>query len=179
VVATPIVAPYYHREFDIAHEYYVDMGKCLYCELLNEELRKKERIVCQTEQFVIFHPYASHGPFETWLMPKRHSASFGLFPDMYLAEMARVLKDILLCLYQQLDNPAYNLVVDSTITEDEEDPYYHWHIRIIPRLTTIAGFEMGSGIYISTEMPEETAALMRGCFDGLCKEGKVSVEPGA
>ena len=179
LVATPIVAPYYHREFDIAHGYYVDMGSCLYCNLLAEELEKEERIVLQTEQFAVLHPYASRAPYETWIIPKMHCASFGLFPDMYLAELARVLKDTLSCLYQRLDNPAFNLVVDSTITEDEEDPYYHWHIRIIPRLTTIAGFEMGSGIYISTEMPEDTASLMRECFSLLLKEGKVSLEPGA
>jgi len=67
--------------------------------------------------------------------------------------------------------------VDSTITEDEEDPYYHWHIRIIPRLTTIAGFEMGSGIYINTAMPEDTAGQMRDCFRRFLKEGKVSLKP--
>ena len=179
LVATPIVATYYRQEFDIAHEYYVDTGRCLYCDLLAKELEKGERIVVQTEQFAVFHPYASRAPYETWIMPKGHCASFGLFPDMYLAELARALKDTLYCLYQRLDNPAYNLMVDSTITEDEEDPYYHWHIRIVPRLTTIAGFEMGSGIYISTALPEDTASLMRECFGSLCEVGKISVEPGA
>ena len=77
--------------------------------------------------------------------------------DELLGELAMVLKDTLFCLHRGLDNPAFNLMVDSTTTEDEESPYYHWHIRIIPRLTTIAGFEMGSGIYISTALPEETA----------------------
>ena len=177
LVATPIVAPSYRREFDTAHEYYVDMGRCLYCDLLAQELERKVRIVAQTEQFVVFHPYASRGPYETWIIPRSHSASFGLFPSMYLAGMARVLKDTLSCLYHRLDNPAFNLVVDSTIVEDEEDPYYHWHIRIIPRLTTIAGFEMGSGIYINTSLPEETAKVMRECFGSLCKLGKISIEP--
>jgi len=179
LVATPIVATFYRQEFDIAHEYYVDMGRCLYCDLLASELERKVRIVLQTEQFAVLHPYASRVPYETRIIPKSHFASFGLFPDMYLAELARVLKDTLFCLYQRLDNPAFNLVVYSTITEDEEDPYYHWHIRIIPRLTTIAGFEMGSGIYISTEMPEDTANLMRECLSLLLKEEKVSLEPGA
>jgi UDPglucose--hexose-1-phosphate uridylyltransferase len=100
-------------------------------------------------------------------MPRQHCSSFGLFPNTYLAELARIIKETLLCLYQRLDNPAFNLVVNSTITEDEEDPYYHWHIRIIPRLSTIAGFEIGSGIYISTALPEDTAAVMRECFGKL------------
>jgi UDPglucose--hexose-1-phosphate uridylyltransferase len=80
---------------------------------------------------------------------------------MQLAKLAGVLKRTLFCLYQGLNNPAFNLMIDTSTTEDEEDPYYHWHIRVVPRLTTIAGFEMGSGIYISTAMPEKTASFMR------------------
>jgi UDPglucose--hexose-1-phosphate uridylyltransferase len=161
LVATPVIATYYNRIFDIAHEYYVDVARCLYCDLLAEELRKKERIITETTRFVVFHPYASHVPYETWIIPKEHSASFGLLSDTGLSELAIVLKDSLLCLYKGLDNPDFNLMVDTTTTEDEEDPYYHWHIRIMPRLTTIAGFEMGSGIRINTSLPEDTAQFIR------------------
>ncbi len=167
LVATPVVAPYYHRKFNVAHEYYIDAGRCLYCDLLAAELEKGERIVAETGQFIVIHPYASRVPYETWIIPKSHCASFGLFPGKYLAGLAGVLKNTLLGLYQELDNPAFNLMVDSTITEDEDDPYYHWHIRIIPRQTTVAGFEMGSGIYISTALPEQTAKRMRECTAAL------------
>jgi UDPglucose--hexose-1-phosphate uridylyltransferase len=176
IVATPIVAPSYHHQFDIAHEYYIDRGKCLYCDLLAEELEDGKRILVESEQFAVFHPYASHAPYETWIVPKEHCASFGIFPDTYMNGLARALKNVLLCLYESLDNPAFNLMVDSTLTEDEEDPYYHWHIRIIPRLTTIAGFEMGSGIYISTALPEDTASELRSCYKRLIKEGKIVPE---
>ncbi len=161
LVATPILAPYYHRRLDVAVDYYAVSGSCLYCELLAEELEKGERIVAQTREFVVLHPYASRAPWETWIIPKRHCASFGLFPNEHLAELSRVLKDTLLCLYRGLDNPAFNYMVNTTNTEDEENPYYHWHIRIVPRLNLIAGFEMGSGIYISTALPEDTASLMK------------------
>jgi len=161
LVATPIMTPYYHRRFNVAVGYYANFGSCLYCDLLAEELEKGERIVAKTKEFVVLHPYASRVPWETWIIPKKHCASFGLFPNEHPAELARVLKDTLFCLYRELDNPAFNYMVNTTVTEDEENPYYHWHIRIIPRLTTIAGFEMGSGIYISTALPEETARLTR------------------
>ncbi len=177
LVATPIIAPYYHRKFDVAHEYYSDLGRCLYCDLLAEELEKGERIIAETKQFAVLHPYASRVPYETWIVPKEHYSSFGLFPATHLAELAMVLKDSLLCLYQELDDPAFNLMVDSTTTADEEDPYYHWHIRIVPRITTIAGFEMGSGIYISAAMPEDTARLMRECCISLLKEGDTCLVP--
>jgi len=167
LVATPIMAIYYHRTFDVAHDYYADMGGCLYCDLLAEELEKKERIIAETKEFVVLHPYASRASYETWIIPKRHYASFGLYPDMYLAELARVLKDTLLCLYRELDDPAFNYMIDTSTTEDEEDPYYHWHIRIVPRLTLIAGFELGSGIYINASLPEQTATSMRACVQSL------------
>lgn len=173
LVATPIITPYYHSRFDLAHDYHADMGGCLYCELLAEELEKKERIVAETEKFVVLHPYASHSPWETWIFPKEHSASFGLLPTPYLTELAIVLKDTLLCLYQFLDNPAFNLMLDTSTTMNEDDPYYHWHIRITPRLSTIAGFEIGSGISISTALPEETAKAMRQCCLSLAKDGNV------
>jgi UDPglucose--hexose-1-phosphate uridylyltransferase len=162
LVATPVMAPYYNRKFEVAHDYYADLGRCLYCDLITWDMEKaRQRLVATTDDFIVVHPYAPHVAYETWILPRMHRASFGLFPTAQLAGLAMVLKDVVFCLYQGLDNPAYNLVIDSTTTEDEEDPYYHWHIRIIPRLTTIAGFEMGSGIYISTALPEETAGHMR------------------
>ncbi len=176
LVATPILAPYYHRKFDVAHDYYADMGSCLYCDLLAEEMQKGERIVAETKNFVVLHPYASRVPWETWIIPKMHCASFGLFPAIHLAELARVLKDILFCLYQGLDNPAFNYMFDTTTTENEDDPYFHWHIRIIPRTTMIAGFEIGSGIYITTALPEHTASLMRKCASSLLKNKRVSIK---
>jgi UDPglucose--hexose-1-phosphate uridylyltransferase len=124
-------------------------------------LEKEKRVVLETNQFVVLHPYASRAAYESWIIPKDHFASFGLFPTPCLAQLSIVLKDTLLCLYRMLNNPAFNLMIDTTTTEDEEAPYYHWYIRIVPRLTTIAGFEMGSGIYISTTTPEDTAKIMK------------------
>jgi UDPglucose--hexose-1-phosphate uridylyltransferase len=173
LVATPVMSPYYHRKFDVAHDYYADHGRCLYCDLIDWDLKEgRDRLIAATDNFVVFHPYASHVPYETWILPRMHCSSFGMFPGKYLTDLALMMKDVVYCFYQGLDNPAYNMVIDSTTTGDEEDPYYHWHIRIIPRLSTIAGFEMGSGIYISTALPEETAATMRqiarSCPEDVC-----------
>jgi UDPglucose--hexose-1-phosphate uridylyltransferase len=171
LVATPLAATYYRRKFDVAVDYYDDIGRCLYCDLIAEELRRGDRIVAETGELIVFHPYASRVPYETWIIPKMHYASFGLFPQTHLAELSTVLKNTLLCLYRGLDNPAFNYMIDTSTTEDEDDPYYHWHIRIVPRLTTIAGFEMGSGMYVNTAMPEDTARVMKQVASSLTKEG--------
>jgi UDPglucose--hexose-1-phosphate uridylyltransferase len=169
LVATPIAATYYRRKSDVAVDYYDDVGRCLYCDLIAEETGRGERIVAETKGFIVLHPYASRVPYETWIIPKSHCASFGLFPKIHLTELSTVLKDTLLCLYRGLDDPAFNYMFDTSTTEDEDDPYYHWHIRIVPRLTTIAGFEMGSGIYINTALPEDTARLMKQIAGRLTK----------
>jgi UDPglucose--hexose-1-phosphate uridylyltransferase len=161
LVATPVAATYYRQKLDVAMDYYDDVGRCLYCDLITEELERAERIVAETEEFVLLHPYASRVPWESWIIPKGHWASFGQFPTALLHHLAMILRDTLFCLYKCLDNPAFNYTIETSTTELEEDPSYHWHLRILPRLTTIAGFEIGSGMYINIQMPEDTAELMR------------------
>lgn len=161
IVATPIPTPYYQRKFEIAFRHFNQFGKCIYCELIAEELKQRDRIVTNTDDFVCFHPYASHTPWETWIIPKKHYPSFGDLPAEYLKKLAVVLRDALRYLYEILDDPAFNLMIDTTSTNDEKSPYYHWHIRIMPRLIMTSGFEMGSGINVTTISPEETASLMK------------------
>jgi len=177
LVATPILAPHYNRKFDIAHEYYADTGRCLYCDLIDWDLKNTERVIGETRNFSVIQPYAPHVPYETWIMPKTHCASFGLFPATHLAELARVLKDVLFCLHEELDNPAFNYMIDSTTTTDEESPFYHWHLRIVPRITTIAGFEMGSGMYVNTTLPEDTAQIMKKRMNELHEKEEISITP--
>ena len=75
--------------------------------------------------------------------------------------MAHILRDVLYKIHTGLKNPDYNLILQSAPTKEDNVDYYHWYIRIVPRLTTPAGFEMGTGIYITTAYPEETAEFLR------------------
>ncbi|MBA7610619.1 hypothetical protein ES703_17831 [subsurface metagenome] len=142
---------------EVAIRYYDDTGRCLYSDLVGHELRIGKRVVMETERFVVFHPFASHQPFETWIVPKAHQACFGNASAEDLEDLAHVLRITLLKLYRGLNNPDFNYVIDTAPAGDENKDYYLWHLRIIPRLTEVAGFEIGSGIYINTALPEETA----------------------
>jgi len=117
--------------------------------------------VMETDKFVVLHPFASRFPFETWILPKDHQASFGLISMADSKRVARVLKTTLSKLYSKLNDPDYNYVIHTAPIKDEEEDYYHWHLQLIPRLTTPAGFEMGSGIYINVVFPENTAEFLR------------------
>ncbi|MCL4534064.1 MAG: galactose-1-phosphate uridylyltransferase [Bacteroidetes bacterium] len=161
IVATPIAPSHIRDRLGVAMRYYDDTGECIYRSMVDAELRVGERVIEETPFFVVFHPFASRSPFETWIVPKRSCASFSKISKEELKALAPVLRRALLRLYVGLNDPDFNLIVNTAPVDDEDKQYYMWHIQIIPRLTTVAGFEMGSGIYISTALPEQTAEFMR------------------
>jgi len=141
--------------------YYVDYKECIYCTYMNGEIKEKERIVSENEFFVAFVPYAAISPFHTWIFPKRHSACFGETTQNEIVGLAEVLKDVLLRLYIGLDNPDFNYVLRSLSASGAETKYFHWYISVVPRITQAAGFELGTGMFINTAMPEESAQYLR------------------
>ena len=161
LVATPVVPKHIRIKYEVAIRHYDNTGRCLYSDLVDHELKTGKRVVMETEKFVVFHPFASHQPFETWILPKIHQACFGNASAEELANLAHVLRITLLKLYRGLNNPDFNHVIDTAPVGDENKDYYLWHLRIIPRLTQVAGFEIGSGININTALPEETAQFIR------------------
>jgi len=161
LVATPVVSKHIRMKYEVAIRHYDNTGRCLYSDLVDHELRIGKRVVMETEKFVVFHPFASHLPFETWIVPKIRRACFGNASAEELENLALVLRTTLHKLYRGLNNPDFNYVIDTAPIGDENKNYYLWHLRIIPRLTEVAGFEIGSGININTALPEETAQFIK------------------
>jgi UDPglucose--hexose-1-phosphate uridylyltransferase len=161
IVAAPVVPRHIRTKNEIAVQYYDDTRRSLYADVVNHELEIGERIVADTDKFVVFHPFASHVPFETWIVPRTHQASFRNVSPEDLNRLAPILRTTLLKLHRGLNDPDFNIVVDTAPIGDENKDYYLWHIRIIPRLIEMAGFEIGTSININTAMPEETAKFMR------------------
>ena len=161
LVATPIVPLNTRHRFEKAASHFDDYGTCVYCDIIGEGLRVRTRLLRETDRFVAFHPFASRAPFETWILPKEHQASFGSISMRDAKEFAGILKTTLFQLYRGLNNPDYNYIIHTAPTKDEHEEYFHWHLQILPRLVTPAGFELGTGIFINTALPEETAAFIR------------------
>jgi UDPglucose--hexose-1-phosphate uridylyltransferase len=161
ICATPIVPYRIRMRYREATQYWDDTGRCVYSDMCQQELKDGRRMVLEAPRFCAFHPFASRSPFETWIMPRRHSACFASITDDEIEDLALVLKNVLSKLYKVLNNPDHNMIIHTAPVTDEEEEYYLWHIQIVLRLTNPAGFEMGSGIYINTALPEETAAFMR------------------
>lgn len=163
LIVTPIVPPLVANEIANAKAFYQHKGRCLFCDMIQQEIETNKRIVISTDNFVVFAPFASRFPFEIWIIPKKHGSHFENIQGFEAEELAHVLKSALIKLEAALDFPPYNYIIHSApfnVTESESE-YFHWHIEIIPRLTNIAGFEWGTGFYINPTPPEEAAELLR------------------
>lgn len=160
LIATPVVPRTLRLKHAVATDYYDRTGACLYCVLLQEELAMNQRIVAENDQYAAIMPYASHVPFETWILPKAHQSSFARAEAAHLRPLAEILKTVLHKLSDGLNNPDFNLTINTAPRGDEEKSYFLWHIEILPRLSRLAGFELGSGMSINTVMPEEAARFL-------------------
>lgn len=161
LIALPVVPRRVDEELEVARAYFVEYARCLYCDVVSAELEQGERVVYENDAFLAYEPFASRFPFETWLLPKFHQASFGDLGDDELRELADALRSTLHKLYAALDNPPYNFIVHSAPYERLPEHLYHWHVEIMPRLTSVAGFEWGTGFYINVVPPEHAAAFLR------------------
>lgn len=161
IIATPLVPVRIREEIEGASEHFARHGRCAYCEMLEKEAHEGVRQVAESEHFYAFSPYASCFPFETWVVPKKHSPDFGTVTEDELHDMSRILLKTLGALAEILDHPPYNLVLHTAPCNEGEYPPYHWHLEIVPRLTKIAGFEWGTGYYINPTPPEAAASALR------------------
>ena len=161
IIATPIIPPDIRNRMEAALRFYDDCGECLFCKVMIEELAEGERIVHETEHFVSFIPFASLTPFSMWIYPRRHMASYGEIHPEEMRDLARMLRVVLAKVYHGLGNPDFNYVIRTAPSENRYCRYYHWYMSLIPRLTKTAGFELGSGMYINTTLPEANAEFLR------------------
>jgi UDPglucose--hexose-1-phosphate uridylyltransferase len=161
LIATPIVPPQIRNRVESATRFYDTSGKCVFCEVLEEELAAKKRIVLESEKFASFLPYAGAVPFLTWIFPKRHMSSFCDIDDAEVKDLARILRQTLAKFYFGLNNPDFNYTIRSIPVKEDGKDYFHWYLSIVPRITQPAGFELGSGIFINASLPEESAEFLR------------------
>jgi len=164
LIATPIIPKNIQEELEGARRYWELKERCVFCDIVQQETAEGEgrRVVSMSERFVAMMPFASRFPFETWILPRRHDASYQTLaePDEF-RELAAMLKDTLSRLNRALDRPPFNFVLHTAPVSDQDLEYFHWHIEIMPTLTRVAGFEIGSGFYINPTPPEDAAQYLR------------------
>jgi len=166
IVATPVIPQKMFNKVRGLAQYREYREKCAYCDILSVELELGERLVSQNGSFVVLCPFASRSPFETWIVPRAHTASFARMNRFEVMELAEALKETLMRLDRCLDDPPYNYQLITAPIDGGRYDDFHWYLEILPRLTTPAGLEMGTSIYINVTPPEDAAKYLREALEG-------------
>jgi UDPglucose--hexose-1-phosphate uridylyltransferase len=168
LVSTPVIPKRVKEELDGAKQYFAYKERCIFCDIMTEELRVGSRVILETRHFVAFCPYASKFPFESWILPKRHSCVFQEILREEIEDMALILSAVIKKLRAAFPDLSFNYFIHSapnriprknhwhTLGDD-----FHWHVEIIPRLLRTSGFEWGSGLYILPTSPEDASKYLR------------------
>lgn len=135
--------------------------KCVHCVMLAWDLQDGKRIIYENDGFAALCPFASRGAFEVRIFPKEHLAYFERITAEQKEQLADAFLKALQKIYKGLTNPPYNFFLHTAPCDGKNYDYFHWHWEILPKTATWAGFELGTGIEISTIEPEKAAEYLR------------------
>ena len=161
LLATPYVHDAVEAERHAAERHYAAYGRCIFCDLVRSEIAAGDRIIRRDSGFVAVCAYAGRQPYETWILPEDHAAHFEAMTEAQARALARLLQDLLARLKEASARSAYNLVLHSAPFGDHDNNSYHWHWELMPRITQLAGLEVGGGAYINPVAPECAARNLR------------------
>ncbi|KAJ7545967.1 hypothetical protein O6H91_08G018500 [Diphasiastrum complanatum] len=162
IIALPIIPKDIQDEIHCAKTYFKQHQRCLLCDIISKELEYNVRVIGAFTRFVVLSPYAAAFPYESWIVPLKHSSNFEGMDDQEVQNLAEILKSTLTKLNALFNFPPYNYTIQtSPLQEPWNAPYFHWYIRIIPHLTILAGFELATDCHINPVFPEEVAKLLQ------------------
>ena len=163
IFASSVIPNDVHRELTYTANYYKNNKSCPFCDLISHEKKQNTRVIFENDDFIAFTFYASRFPFETWILPKRHTSDFFDMPEGRMKSLVDISQKVFGRLDETLNNPPLNFFIHSKpVGKGEKDlPYYHWHIEITPRLSMYGGYELGSGMVIDIITPEQSAEYLR------------------
>ena len=134
-------------------------GRCLLCTTIDAEENVGYRTVYADDRVLVITPFWSGSPYEMLVLPREHGPHLHHAAPPDLEAVGRALKVALGSLRATLGDVAYNLVFHSAPYRAPEP--YHWHVHLVPKLTTVAGFELGTGVLINIVNPETAAEELR------------------
>lgn len=159
IVSIPVIPPDVGRSLIGSRDYFRKHKKCVHCVVIEHELKDKKRIVYENDRFVTMAPFASKSAFEIRIFPKGHKPRFEEIDLEERRAAADALRSSLAKLHKGLNDPDYNSFLHTSPVRGDHG-HYHWHIEIVPKTSIWAGFEIGTGIEISTTAPESAAEFL-------------------
>jgi UDPglucose--hexose-1-phosphate uridylyltransferase len=130
-------------------------GRCLLCTTVDAEENVNHRVVYADERVLVICPFWSGAPYEMLVIPRAHGPHLHHSPQADIVAVGKALKVALGSLRDVVGDVAYNLVFHSAPYRAPEP--YHWHVHVVPKITTVAGFELGTGVLINIVNPEQAA----------------------
>lgn len=162
IIALPLVPLTVSTEIESMKKYYSKHGKCIICEIVSQEIKTGSRVVLEGKHFLCFTPFAARFPFEMWIVPVEHGDDFALIKHEQMEDLSVVMGTALKKLSKLVENMPYNIALHTCpVNVPREGLFYHWYIEIMPRITVLAGFELGTGWFINPTPPELAAAALR------------------
>jgi UDPglucose--hexose-1-phosphate uridylyltransferase len=131
------------------------MGGNLLGDLVQEEVRQRDRIVAIDDESVLMAPYGARVPFQLLLAPRTPRMRFEDDGPTGAAMLHRALSRLARRLGA---SPPLNLWVRTAPRGAE---HFCWRIDILPRLTHLDGLELGAGVHLNVVPPERVAAELR------------------
>lgn len=174
IMAVPVMPKLVSEELRRCEEFHSYRSRCLLCDILEEELGSGERVVAESDSFVVLSPFAAAFPFEMWVLPKFHAPRMVELSKCQTLELAGLMRESIARLEVCLNDPPYNMALHSAPRAVAEQSY-HWHMEVVPRVTHVAGFEWGTGFYINPMEPERATEHLRQVDEKRLK-GKLKVD---
>jgi UDPglucose--hexose-1-phosphate uridylyltransferase len=162
IITSPLVDVDLANALANSKKYYKKYKKCLACVMTEWELKDGARMVCENADFVALCPFASKSAFQVVISPKKHSPNFENITDGQKKNLTQIFSAVIKKICKGLGDPAYNFYLHTAPCDNKDYGYYHWHFTIMPKTATMAGFELGTRIEISTIEPERVAEYLRG-----------------
>jgi len=159
IIALPFTPSNIRFELAAARRHFETKEQCIFCKIIEEELDSQRKIY-ENDHFFMFSPWASILPFEFWVIPKRHEPRLENITPEETTDLATTLKKGLTGLSQLLHDPPYNYGFHTSPSKSRSE-FYHWHLEVYPKLSTPAGFELSTGVYINVTPPELAAESLR------------------
>lgn len=161
LIATPVIAADIQRSLRGSKQYFTQYERCVHCDMIQWDLQENRRIIFENDSFVALCPFASRVAFEVRVYPKAHLSYFEAITEEQKECFAEALGVAMQKLFKGLKDPDYNYFIHTAPVDGGKHPYYHWHLEIMPKTSTWAGFEISTGIEISTIEPEHAAAFLK------------------
>ena len=161
IIAMPLIDPDLQRSINGSRVFFENQGECVHCKMMEWDREDGQRIIFENKEFVVLVPFASRVAFEARIYPKEHHAYFERIKEQEKEQLAQAMQAALSKIFKGLNDPAYNFFLHTAPADGKDYSHYHWHFEILPKTSTWAGFELGTGIEISTVQPEEAAKYLR------------------